>query len=143
MNRRDFLVTTSAATLFPRIALASAPVELVAQPVNAQILPEGEPATPMLGFNGGTPGPVLRARQGEVFDIRFQNQIGEGSAVHWHGLRIDNAMDGVPGMTQDVVEAGGEFEYSFRAPRCRDILVSLAQPIMGTSCEGSLWPSDR
>lgn len=116
MNRRDFLVTTSAATLFPRIALASAPVELVAQPVNAQILPEGEPATPMLGFNGGTPGPVLRARQGEVFDIRFQNQIGEGSAVHWHGLRIDNAMDGVPGMTQDVVEAGGEFEYSFRAP---------------------------
>ncbi|MEQ3711730.1 multicopper oxidase family protein [Lentibacter sp.] len=116
MNRRDFLVTTSAATLFPRIALASAPVELVAQPVNAQTLPEGEPATPMLGFNGGTPGPVLRARQGEVFDIRFQNQIGEGSAVHWHGLRIDNAMDGVPGMTQDVVEAGGEFEYSFRAP---------------------------
>lgn len=116
MNRRDFLVTTSAATLLPRIALASAPVELIAQLVNAQILPEGEPATPMLGFNGGTPGPVLRARQGEVFDIRFKNQIGEGSAVHWHGLRIDNAMDGVPGMTQDVVEGGGEFEYSFRAP---------------------------
>ncbi|PSL14538.1 multicopper oxidase family protein [Shimia abyssi] len=116
MNRRDFLITTSAATLFPRIALASAPVELVAQLVNAQILPEGEPATPMLGFNGSTPGPVLRARQGEVFDIRFLNQIGEGSAVHWHGLRIDNAMDGVPGMTQDVVNAGGEFEYRFRAP---------------------------
>ncbi|GAA6165484.1 multicopper oxidase family protein [Pelagimonas sp. KU-00592-HH] len=116
MNRRDFLITTSAAALFPRIAVASAPVELVAQPVNAQILPEGEPATPMLGFNGGTPGPVLRIRQGEVFDIRFQNQIDEGSAVHWHGLRIENAMDGVPGMTQDVVEAGGEFEYSFRAP---------------------------
>ncbi|WP_164662125.1 multicopper oxidase family protein [Tropicibacter sp. Alg240-R139] len=116
MNRRDFLITTSATALVPHIVLASAPVELVAQPVNAQILPEGEPATPMLGFNGGTPGPVLRARQGEVLDIRFQNQISEGSAVHWHGLRIDNAMDGVPGMTQDVVEAGGEFEYSFRAP---------------------------
>ena len=116
MNRRDFLITTSAATLFPRIAIASAPIELVAQPVNAQILPEGEPATPMLGFNGSTPGPVLRARQGEVFDIRFQNQIGQGSAVHWHGLRIDNAMDGVPGMTQDVVPAGGEFAYRFRAP---------------------------
>ncbi len=116
MNRRDFLITTSAATLLPRIAFASAPVELVAQPVTAQILPEGEPATPMLGFNGGTPGPVLRARQGEVFDIRFRNQLGEGSAVHWHGLRIDNAMDGVPGMTQKVVEAGGDFEYRFRAP---------------------------
>ncbi len=116
MNRRDFLITTSAVTLFPCFALASAPMELVAEQVSAQILPEGEPATPMLGFNGGTPGPVLRALQGEVFDIRFQNQIGEGSAVHWHGLRIDNAMDGVPGMTQEVVEADGEFEYSFRAP---------------------------
>ena len=83
MNRRDFLVTTSAATLFPRIALASAPVELVAQPVNAQILPEGEPATPMLGFNGGTPGPVLRARQGEVFDILGLMEVGRRE-----GLRV-------------------------------------------------------
>jgi len=116
MNRRDFLITTSAAALVPRIALASAPVELIAQPVNAQILPQGEPTTPMLGFNGSTPGPVLRARQGDVFDIRFLNQVDEGSAVHWHGLRINNAMDGVPGMTQDVVEKGGEFGYRFRAP---------------------------
>lgn len=116
MNRRDFLITTSAAAFVPRIALASAPVELIAQPVSAQVLPKGEPKTPMLGFNGNTPGPVLRARQGDVFDIRFLNQIEDGSAVHWHGLRIRNAMDGVPGMTQDVVEKGGEFEYRFRAP---------------------------
>lgn len=116
MNRRDFLITTSAAALVPRIALASAPVELIAQPVSALVLPKGEPKTPMLGFNGSTPGPVLRARQGDVFDIRFLNQIDDGSAVHWHGLRIRNAMDGVPGMTQDVVEKGGDFEYRFRAP---------------------------
>lgn len=62
------------------------------------------------------PGPVLRARQGGVFDIRFLNQIGEGSAVHWHGMRIDNAMDGVLGLTQEVVEADAEFTYRFRAP---------------------------
>ncbi len=116
MNRRDFLITSSAAALAPRITLASASVELVAQPVTAQILPAGDPATPMLGFNGRTPGPVLRARQGGTFDVRFLNRIGEGSAVHWHGMRIDNAMDGVPGMTQDVVETGAEFEYSFQAP---------------------------
>jgi len=116
MNRREFLITTSVAALVPRITLASTPTELVAQPVSAQILPVGEPATPMLGFNGSTPGPVLRTRQGEIFDIRFRNQIGEGSAVHWHGLRIDNAMDGVPGLTQDVVEVDAEFAYRFRAP---------------------------
>lgn len=62
MNRREFLITTSAAALVPRISLASTPAELVAQPVSAQILPVGEPETPMLGFNGSTPGPVLRAR---------------------------------------------------------------------------------
>lgn len=116
MNRRDFLITTSAMALVPRVALASAPVKLVALPVSAQILPEGEPATPMLGFNGSTPGPVLRTRQGDAFDIRFLNQIGEGSAVHWHGLRLDNAMDGVPGVTQDVVESGDGFAYRFHAP---------------------------
>ncbi|WP_282094144.1 multicopper oxidase family protein [Epibacterium ulvae] len=116
MNRREFLITTSVAALVPRISIASTPAELIAQPVSAQILPDGEPATPMLGFNGSTPGPVLRTRQGEVFDIWFRNQIGEGSTVHWHGLRIDNAMDGVPGLTQDVVEADAEFAYRFRAP---------------------------
>ncbi len=116
MNRRDFLITASAIAMVPRVAPASAPVDLVAQPVSAQILPGGEPATPMLGFNGSTPGPVLRTRQGDAFDIRFLNQIGEGSAVHWHGLRLDNGMDGVPGMTQNVVGSGGEFAYRFRAP---------------------------
>ncbi len=116
MNRRDFLITVSAATLVPPTASASTPVVLIAQVVSAQILPEGEPATPMLGFNGTTPGPVLRVRKGEVIDVRFLNRIGEGSAVHWHGLRSDNAMDGVPGLTQDIVEAGAEFAYRFHAP---------------------------
>ena len=116
MNRRDFLIATSSAALAPRNALAAPPFDLIAEGLSAQILPDGEPATPMLGFNGTTPGPVLRARQGEVFDIRFLNRIGEGSAVHWHGIRSDNAMDGVPGLTQNVVETDTEFGYRFRAP---------------------------
>jgi FtsP/CotA-like multicopper oxidase with cupredoxin domain len=116
MNRRDFLITTCAAALAPGLTRGAPPVDLIAAPVSAQILPQGEPATPMLGFNGSTPGPVLRARQGEVFDIRFLNRIGEGSAVHWHGLRSDNAMDGVPGLTQPLVDTDAEFAYRFQAP---------------------------
>lgn len=116
MNRREFLIATGTAALAPRITFAAPRTELVAQPVSAQILPEGDPATSMLGFNGSTPGPVLRARQGDVFDIRFLNQIGDGSALHWHGLRSENAMDGVPGLTQDVVKDGADFHYRFRAP---------------------------
>ncbi len=116
MNRREFLIATGATVLTPRVAFASPPKALIAQPVSAQILPEGEPTTPMLGFNGRTPGPVLRARQGDVFDIRFLNRIDAGSAVHWHGVRSDNGMDGVPGLTQDIVKADEDFAYRFRAP---------------------------
>ena len=116
MNRREFLCATSAAALAPSLSFAAPKTELIAEPVMAQILPEGQPATPSLGFNGGTPGPVLRTRQGEVFHIQFLNRIGDGSAVHWHGLRLTNTMDGVPGLTQDIVETNGDFHYNFRAP---------------------------
>lgn len=116
MNRRDFLLVTAAAALSPRFSMAQTNVDLIAEPVSVQILPDGNPETQLLGFNGGSPGPILRARQSDVFDIRFLNRIGEGSAVHWHGLRSDNAMDGVPGLTQEVVEDGAEFAYRFRAP---------------------------
>ena len=116
MNRRGFLIAAGAATISQRFALASSGFELTAEPVRAQILPEGAPTTEMLGFNGSTPGPMLRVRQGDLLDVGFKNRLAEGSAVHWHGLRIDNAMDGVPGLTQDVVDAGAEFTYRFRPP---------------------------
>lgn len=116
MHRRDFLAAAGAVALSPRFAWASVPTTLVAEPVSAQILSPDQPATPSLGFNGRTPGPVLRVRQGEYIDVKFRNQTGEGSALHWHGLRSDNAMDGVPELTQELVESGAEFDYRFRAP---------------------------
>lgn len=116
MNRREFLCATSAAALAPSVSFGATKSKLIAEPVMAQILPEGQPATPSLGFNGGTPGPVLRVRQGDVLEIQFQNQVTEGSAVHWHGVRLTNLMDGVPGLTQEIVDTGGDFHYQFRAP---------------------------
>lgn len=116
MQRRQFLASASAAAIAPGVGWTSVPNELIAQPVTAQILPDGEAQTPMLGFNGSTPGPELRLRQGETLDLRFLNRINQGSAVHWHGLRSDNAMDGVPGLTQDAVEPGANFAYRLRAP---------------------------
>lgn len=117
MNRREFLASSTIAALAPRATFASlSKTTLIAQPVSVQILPEGGPPTSMLGFNGTSPGPLLRVPQGEVLDIRFLNRIDEGSAVHWHGLRIENAMDGVPGLTQEPVDTGAEFAYRFLAP---------------------------
>ena len=114
-NRRHFIAASTATLSMPRVALA-APFVLRAGPVTAQILPEGDGTTEMLGYNGTTPGPELRVRQGEMLEVAFENAIGEGSAVHWHGVRIDNAMDGVPYMTQPMVEDGERFDYRFVVP---------------------------
>ena len=117
LTRRHFLAASAAVIGAPKSALA-APFVLRAGPVSAQILPEadGGPTEKLLGYNGTTPGPELRVRQGEMLNVQFENRIGEGSAIHWHGIRIENAMDGVPGMTQPMVEDGESFDYSFRVP---------------------------
>jgi FtsP/CotA-like multicopper oxidase with cupredoxin domain len=117
MKRRDFLWSTMAATLAPRVALAAGTHDLVAQTVSAQILPEGSfPPSELLGFNGSVPGPTLRVKQTETFSIRLRNDLTEGTAVHWHGVRLRNDMDGVPMLTQDIVDPGATFDYRFSAP---------------------------
>ncbi len=94
-------------------------MRLRAEPVIAQIL-EGEfssyGATPSLGFNGSTPGPLLKVRQGEELAVSFENRSGQASSIHWHGIQIVNEMDGVPGLTQKTVPDGEDFEYRFVAP---------------------------
>ena len=72
--------------------------------------------TRVMHYNQSIPGPLLRLPQGRETVIQFTNALDEASSVHWHGLRIDNAMDGVPGMTQKAVEFGGRFEYRLLPP---------------------------
>ena len=116
MNRREFLACSAATALLPMTAWAAPAIRLKAEPVTARILPEGEAPTPMLGFNGSSPGPELRFRQGERVSVSFENGTGQPSAVHWHGIHIDNAMDGVPALTQGAVEPGATFDYAFDVP---------------------------
>ena len=49
--------------------------------------------------NGSMPGPLLRLREGDIATIRVTNGLSETSSIHWHGLKLPNAMDGVPGLT--------------------------------------------
>ena len=116
MNRREFLACSVAATLLPTIVRAAPAIRLKAEPVTARILPEGEAPTAMLGFNGSSPGPELRFRQGERVSVAFENATGRRSAIHWHGIHLDNAMDGVPELTQEAVEPGATFDYEFDVP---------------------------
>jgi FtsP/CotA-like multicopper oxidase with cupredoxin domain len=72
--------------------------------------------TPVWGYDGSVPGPLLRVRQGEELKIRLVNDLPQPTVVHWHGLRIVNAMDGVPHLTQKPIEPGARFDYRFVAP---------------------------
>jgi len=65
----------------------------------------------MYGFNGQYPGPLIRVPQGAEIVVLFKNSIDLPTSVHWHGVRLDNRYDGVPGVTQDPVEPGESFVY--------------------------------
>ncbi|MBL8671404.1 MAG: multicopper oxidase domain-containing protein, partial [Alphaproteobacteria bacterium] len=116
-TRRDLL--RAAAALPVTIALpwgrasAAPDVRIVAAPARATIVGKPHPDTDVWAYNGSVPGPELRFKQGERARITFENGLPQASTVHWHGLRLPNAMDGVPGLTQAPVEPGGRFVYEF------------------------------
>jgi len=70
----------------------------------------------MYGFNGQHPGPLIDVPKGGTIVVRFHNGINQPSAIHWHGVRLANRFDGVPGVTQDAVAPGGTFTYVVRFP---------------------------
>ena len=72
-------------------------------------------ATPQ-GFGGAVPGPVIRLQRGEEAKIRLVNLLDEPTAIHWHGVRVPNPMDGAPPLTQAPVGPGESFDYRFRVP---------------------------
>ncbi len=117
MNRRHFLASASATAVMPLPSFAAQEtVRLRAEAVTQQILPDGDGATSMLGFNGSMPGPELRVRRGERVSIDVENGLEEGTAVHWHGIRLENQMDGVPMLTQELIEPYDTKTYSFVPP---------------------------
>ena len=88
-------------------------IELEARITDLEIIP-GKP-TPVWTYNGTLPGPLIRAKVGDKIVVRFRNALPEPTSIHWHGMRLPNDMDGVPGLTQDPIEPGGEFVYEFVA----------------------------
>ena len=91
-------------------------ITLHARPGTARLAPPDYPETPIWGYGGRVPGPTIRVRQGERVARRFVNGLPQPSTVHWHGIRIENAMDGAPELTQPLVEPGAEFLYDFTPP---------------------------
>jgi FtsP/CotA-like multicopper oxidase with cupredoxin domain len=66
--------------------------------------------------NGTSPGPELRVRQGQLVQVTLVNEsVTDGATLHWHGVDVPNAVDGVAGVTQDAVPVGGSHVYRFVA----------------------------
>ncbi|MXX96136.1 MAG: multicopper oxidase family protein [Rhodothermaceae bacterium] len=70
----------------------------------------------MFGYNGQYPGPLLKVSEGSTVTVVFENALDEATTVHWHGLRLENRFDGIPGITQPPVTAGEDFVYQLRFP---------------------------
>ncbi len=70
----------------------------------------------MYGYNGQYPGPLIQAPKGSTVVVRVTNEIQMPTTIHWHGVRIDNRFDGVPGVTQEAIGTGESFTYEVNVP---------------------------
>ncbi|WP_293812242.1 multicopper oxidase domain-containing protein, partial [uncultured Bosea sp.] len=110
---------------------------LVAEPVIREIAP-GMKAH-LWGYNGQSPGPTIEAIEGDKVRIFVTNKLPENTAVHWHGQRLPNGMDGVGGLTQPHIPPGKTFVYEFEMRRSgtfmyhphSDEMVQMAMGMMG------------
>jgi FtsP/CotA-like multicopper oxidase with cupredoxin domain len=67
-------------------------------------------------LDGASPGPTIRATAGQLVQVRLVNEsVPEGITLHWHGVDVPNAVDGVAGVTQDAVAIGDDYTYRFVA----------------------------
>ncbi|MBS8241085.1 copper resistance system multicopper oxidase [Marinobacter lipolyticus] len=66
-----------------------------------------------IGYNGASPGPVLRFKEGEEVTINVTNNLDEMTSIHWHGLILPFEQDGVPGISFPGIKPGETFTYKF------------------------------
>jgi FtsP/CotA-like multicopper oxidase with cupredoxin domain len=126
INRRNFIKLsgfTFSLPLLPSLIQASTAKNINASYVlmaktghQTLISPNADFSTDMWAYNDSSPGPLLRLKQNAKTRIHLINKLTQSTSIHWHGLRIDNAMDGVPNMTQKPVKSMQSFTYDFTPP---------------------------
>jgi FtsP/CotA-like multicopper oxidase with cupredoxin domain len=110
---------------------------LVAEPVVRELAPGMKGY--LWGYNGQSPGPTIEAVEGDKVRIYVTNKLPESTAVHWHGQRLPNGMDGVGGLNQPHIPPGKTFVYEFQLRRSgtymyhphSDEMVQMAMGMMG------------
>ncbi len=89
-------------------------IDLEAKPTDLSIISGGPTAT--WTYDGRLPGPLIRAKIGDRVIVHFTNRLPEQTTIHWHGLRVPAAMDGMPGQSQPPIATNASFDYDFIVP---------------------------
>ena len=89
-------------------------VDLVTTESTVELV-DGNP-TDVWAYNGQVPGPALRIALGDTLRVTVRNELPASTTIHWHGIRVPNDMDGVPGVNQPRIEPGEVFVYEFTPP---------------------------
>jgi FtsP/CotA-like multicopper oxidase with cupredoxin domain len=124
LSRRDFVGGAAASGLMfafgsvsnSLTAMAGQPLLLEAKAGTVKLLDDAGKTTSIWGYGGGVPGPLIRVRRGDEVWVQLKNSLSQPTTIHWHGIRIDNAMDGVANLTQKAIEPGEMFDYRFKVP---------------------------
>ncbi len=72
---------------------------------------------PVRAVNGQSPGPVIRATEGDDVEIVVVNRLAQPSSIHWHGIPVAFDQDGAAGISQPAIGPGQQFTYHWVAPQ--------------------------
>ncbi|MGX0630883.1 multicopper oxidase [Corynebacterium afermentans] len=97
----------------PNLPAPSVRKTLTARPLSLDI---GGIEAKTWGYVSDTGDAAIEATAGDVLQVDITNELPESTSIHWHGIALHNAADGVPGMTQDPIEPGESFSYVFEVP---------------------------
>jgi FtsP/CotA-like multicopper oxidase with cupredoxin domain len=117
LTRRQFLAVAAGLVASPCVVAAVREWRTLRTSVaRVAIAGAPHPQTEVWSYDASVPGPVLRYKRGDRLRIRVDNQLAQATTIHWHGVRVPNAMDGVPHVTQPPIAAGASFDYEFALP---------------------------
>ena len=131
------VVTPNGSTLPYKMKNGVKEFHLIAEPVEREFAPGMK--VKCWGYNGQTPGPTIKAVEGDRVRILVTNKLPEHTTIHWHGIFLPNGMDGVGGLNQPHINPGETYVYEFTLKQNgtfmyhphADEMVQLAVGMMG------------
>ncbi len=116
MKRRRFLQLAASAAAgavagHSSAFSSSAQFSLRIAPVSVELAPGIAVRT--TGYNGQSPGPVLRMREGVAATVSVTNASEVPELVHWHGLHLSSAASGVREEGGPMIPPGATRTYRF------------------------------